>query len=524
MVQARFKKQLSTLDLTMIALGAIFGSGWLFASSHVAAMAGPAGLISWVIGGVAVLLLGFVYCELGAALPKAGGIIRFPVFSHGELVGFMLSVMTVIAFSSLIAIEVVAARQYAAAWWPWMTIEGTSNPTTAGWIVQFVLLVIFFLLNYWSVKTFALANNIISIFKFVVPFLVIVVLLTHFAPENLTVAGFMPYGTAGVQGAVSAGGIIFAYLGLTPVVSVASEVKNPQRTIPIALIVSILLSTVIYIMLQLAFLGSIPADLIGGDWSGVARHFKLPYHDIAVILGLGWLGTLTVADAIISPSGTGNIYMTATPRVIYAWSKSGTFFSRYKKLDAKSGIPRPALWLTFFMSIFWTMPFPSWEELIAVVSAALVMSYAIAPITCGALRINAKELNRPFKVPFAPVIGPLSFIIAALIVYCSGWHVVSWLLGIQIVIFFVYIAFGKHVPTEQTSLRQQIKSTLWVIGFYSMTIIISYLGTYGEGCLHILTDPWDTIVMAVMSLGVYYWGINTGLPKAIIPEYDPEED
>ena len=57
-----------------------------------------------------------------------------------------------------------------------------------------------------------------------------------------------------------------------------------------------------------------------------------------------------------------------------------------------------------------------------------------------------------------------------------------------------------------------------------MTIVISFLGTYGEGPLHVLTDPWDTIVMAVMSLGVYYWGINTGLPKAIIPEYDPEED
>ena len=340
----------------------------------------------------------------------------------------------------------------------------------------------------------------------------------------MTIAGFMPYGTAGVQGAVSAGGIIFAYLGLTPVVYVASEVKNPQRTIPIALIVSILLSTLIYIMLQLAFLGSIPTELIGGEWSTVAQHFKLPYHDIAIILGLGWLGTLTVADAIISPSGTGNIYMTATPRVVYAWSKSGTFFNRFRKLDAKSGIPRPALWLTFFLSIFWTMPFPSWEELIAVVSAALVMSYAIAPITCGALRINAKDLERPFKVPFISVLGPLAFIIAALIVYWSGWHVVSWLLGIQIVLFFVYILFGKYVPTEQTSLRQQVKSTLWVIGFYSMTIVISYLGTYGRGCLHVLTDPWDTIIMAVMALGVYYWGINTGLPSAVIPESDPEED
>lgn len=68
-----------------------------------------------MIGGFAVLLLGIVYCELGAALPRAGGIIRYPVFSHGELMGYLLGFITLIAFSSLISIEIVAARQYAAA-------------------------------------------------------------------------------------------------------------------------------------------------------------------------------------------------------------------------------------------------------------------------------------------------------------------------------------------------------------------------------------------------------------------------
>ena len=519
----KFKKQLSLLDLTMVALGAIFGSGWLFASSHVAAMAGPGGLISWVIGGVAVLLLGFVYCELGAALPKAGGIIRFPVFSHGELLGFLLSVMTVIAFSSLIAIEVVAARQYAAAWFPSLTSGTQGSPTMLGWIVQFVLLIIFFALNYWSVKTFALANNIISLFKFIVPFLVVVFLLRYFNTDNLTIQGLIPYGSSGVLGAVSAGGIIFAYLGLTPVVSVASEVKNPQRTIPIALILSIILSTVIYILLQLAFLGSIPTDMLQNGWLAVKSEFTLPYHDIAVILGLGWLGILTVADAVISPSGTGNIYMTATPRVIYAWSKNGTFFKKFSHIDAKSGIPRPALWLTFFLSIFWTLPFPSWETLIGVVSAALVMSYAIAPITCGALRKNAPDLPRPFRVSGIAVMGPLSFIIAALIVFWSGWAVVSWLLSVQIVLYVVYLLFKKYVPTDMVSLKQQIASSIWLIGFYAITILISWLGTFGGG-KGILPEPYDSIIMAVASLGVYYWGVNTGLPKAIIPESDPEED
>ena len=76
--QGKFHKSLSLVDLTFIGLGSIFGSGWLFAASHVAGIAGPAGILSWVIGGVAVLLLGLVYCELGAALPRAGGVGRYP--------------------------------------------------------------------------------------------------------------------------------------------------------------------------------------------------------------------------------------------------------------------------------------------------------------------------------------------------------------------------------------------------------------------------------------------------------------
>ena len=151
--QGKFKKQLTLTDLTFIGLGAIFGSGWLFAASH-ASIAGPAGIYSWLIGGLAVLLLGIVYCELGAA-PRAGGIIRYPVFSHGELMGYLLGFITLIAFSSLIAIEVVAARQYAAAWFPFLSLPGSGDPTPIGWLVQLALLCFFFALNYYSVKTFA---------------------------------------------------------------------------------------------------------------------------------------------------------------------------------------------------------------------------------------------------------------------------------------------------------------------------------------------------------------------------------
>lgn len=506
----KFKKQLSIIDLTFIGLGAMFGSGWLFAASHVSAIAGPAGIFSWLLGGLAVLLLGIVYCELGAALPRAGGVVRYPVYSHGPLLGYLMGFITLIAFSSLVAIEVVASRQYAAAWFPALTQPGSGDPTVIGWLMQFALLCLFFWLNYRSVKTFAKANNLISLFKFIVPVLVVGTLFTFFHPDNLTARGFTPFGLSGVEMAVSAGGIIFAYLGLTPIISVASEVKNPQRTIPIALLLSVLLSTIIYVVLQVAFIGGVPTDMLTQGWADISRQFALPFRDIALALGVGWLAYLVIVDAMISPSGCANIYMNATPRVVYGWAKSGTFFKVFTRIDEQSGIPRPALWLTFGLSLFWTLPFPSWEALINVVSAALVLSYAVAPISVAALRRNAPDMPRPFRARWLTVLGPLSFIIAALIVYWSGWRTVSWMLGLQVTMFVLYLLCARWVPTQALSLREQVHSSAWLIGFYLITIVLSGLGSFGG--IGLLSHPWDTLAVAVCATGVYYWGAATGVP------------
>ena len=510
--ERRFKKQLTLVDLTFIGLGAIFGSGWLFSASYVADMAGPAGIVSWLIGGAAVLLLGLVYCELGAALPRAGGVVRYPEYSHGALLGYLMGLITLIAFSSLIAIEVVACRQYASAWVPQLTRAGSQSPTLLGWFVQLAILCIFFLLNYYSVKAFARVNNLVSIFKFVVPLTVVVVLLYFFRSGNFAAHGFAPFGFGGIAGAVSAGGIIFAYLGLTPIVSVAAEVRNPQRTIPIALILSVTLSTVIYVLLQVAFLGSVPNGLVTHGWRGIDKLFALPFHDIAIALGVGWLAFLVVCDAVISPSGCGNIYMSATPRVVYGWARGGTFFRVFTRVDEKSGIPRAALWLTFALAIFWTLPFPSWSAMINVVSAALVLSYATAPVTAAALRRNAPELPRPFRVRGFVVIGPLSFVVAALIVYWSGWKTVSWLLGVQIVLYVIYVPWRALRSDDPGGVAQDVRASLWLVGFYWLMIALSWLGTFGGK--DVVASPWDSILVAVVALLIYGWGARSGAPSS----------
>jgi hypothetical protein len=99
---------------------------------------------------------------------------------------------------------------------------------------------------------------------------------------------------------------------------------------------------------------------------------------------------------------------------------------------------------------------------------------------------------------------------------------VSWLLGLQILMFVVYLLCGRFVPTAHLNLASQVRSSAWLIAFYAVTIVLSKLGTFGG--LGILAHPFDTIVVAACATGIYYWGAATGVPAHLLRlEEDDEE-
>ena len=126
-----------------------------------------------------------------------------------------------------------------------------------------------------------------------------------------------------------------------------------------------------------------------------------------------------------------------------------------------------------------------------------------------------------FRVKGMAVLGPLSFIIAALIVYWSGWSTVSWLLGLQILMFVVYLLCARWVPTAHLNLKQQVRSSAWLIGFYAVTILLSKLGSFGG--IGVISHPFDTLVVAACALGIYYWGAAAGVPAHLV-RLEQEED
>lgn len=520
----KLKRQLGLLDLTFLGLGAIIGSGWLFASQGGAKLAGPSAWIAWVIGAIAVGLIGLVYAELGGMLPRAGGIIRYPDYSHGSVVGYLMGFAALIAYSSVAGIEAEAMRGYAQTWWHALGTT-TGGITVLGWFVQFALLVIFFLINYWSVNVFGKVNSVVTAIKFIVPLLTIIVFFTQFHASNFSSQGFAPGGFTGIESAVSTAGIIFAFLGFRQAVDFAGEAKNPNRTVPLAIILAIALAAVIYILLQIVFIGAVPASAISHGWS--ALNYKSPFANVAAALGLGWLANLLFADAVLSPSGTGNIYLSSTARVIFAWSRNGTLFKVFGRIKPGVTVPRPALWLTFILAVFWTLPFPTWGQLVGVVSSATVMTYIIGPISAAALRRSAADLRRPFRLGGMEVIAPLAFIVASLIIYWTGWATDSWLIGVQIAMFIIYLviqAVNKNAfPTDVVSAGQALKSSAWLIVYYVLMLLLSKFGSTSFGGTGVLKTPIDQIVVMLVALVCYFWGVASRLPKPTITHEETEE-
>ncbi|MFT8872916.1 MAG: APC family permease [Sporolactobacillus sp.] len=535
MEQGKLKRKLSLLDLTMLGIGSIIGSGWLYASMKGANYAGSFAWLAWVIGAVAVILIGLVYGELGAAIPRTGGFVKYPDYSHGSVVGFMIGFISMLAYSSVAGVEVEAVRQYATYWWPALSTK-SGAPTVTGFVIQAVLLVMFFFLNYWSVNVFGKINTVVTVFKFIVPTLAVITLLSFFHPGNFSVGHAAPGGISGVFQAVSNAGIVFAFLGFRQAVDFAGEAKNPKRDVPLAIIFAVTIGMIVYMMLQITFLGAVPAHDLASGWAKVT--FNSPFANLAATLGVSWLTGLILFDAVISPAGTGNIYLSGTSRVLFAWAQNGYFYKIFQQVDKRSGVPRSAMWLTLILGILWTLPgqFQQWSGLISAVTSATVLTYMVGPISAAAFRKTLPGMERPFRLAGMSVFAPLAFISATLITYWSGWTVVSLLIGltlISIILYFAFIDRDKEFA-QSVHLKEEFRSAVWLFVYFGLLLVMSYLGTFkGDptgigflgipGGIGVIPAPVDTIVMAVVSLIPYVIGINTGLKHPRVRDQEESE-
>src|ERR671934_1602325 len=267
------RREIGFIGLLWASTGSIIGSGWLFGAQGALAAAGPAAVISWVIGGVAILILALAHAELGGMYPVSGGTARFPHYAFGGAAGASFGWFSWLQAATVAPIEVLAMVTYGQHYSfasGWMKLSGGQTVLTGSGIVAAVfLMAIFTSINFLGVRKLAHTNSAATWWKIGVPLLTIFVLgIVNFHGSNFTAAdGFNPDGAKGVLAAVSTSGIIFALLGFEQADQLAGESANPKRDIPRAVIMSVIIGAIIYIALQVVFLGALPASQIKGHWA-----------------------------------------------------------------------------------------------------------------------------------------------------------------------------------------------------------------------------------------------------------------
>lgn len=512
------RRDVGPFALMLTGLGSIIGSGWLFGAWRAAGLAGPDAVWAWVIGAAIITTIALTYAELGAMFPESGGMVRYSHYSHGSLVGFIGAWANWIAIVSVIPVEAEASVQYMASWpWKWaqdMYVhmpDGHGELTVIGLSIAAVLVIIYFLLNFWSVKLFAHSNSAITVFKLVVPAMTgIALIASGFHSGNFSVgihgdAHVMDF--AAVLTAVATAGIVFSFNGFQSPVNLAGEARNPGKSIPFAVLGSIALATVVYVILQVAYIGSVPPELLAkAGWHGI--DFRSPFAELALIVNLHWLAMLLYIDAFISPSGTGITYTATTSRMIYGMERNGTLPRVLGRLHPIYGVPRPAMWLNLVVSFLFLFFFRGWGTLAAVISVATIISYLTGPVSVMTLRRTAPDLHRPFRLTGLPVLAGIAFVMATELLYWAKWPLTGEIILLMVVALPVY--FYYQARSGWRDFGRQLNGAWWLIVYLPVIATLSWAGSAKFGGKDYLTWGWDLAVVAAVGIVFYIWGVKSG--------------
>ena len=511
------RREVGPMALMFTGLGSIIGSGWLFGAWNAARLAGPGAIWAWVLGAAIIMTIALTYAELGAMFPETGGMVRYGHYSHGSLVGFVAAWANWIAIVSVIPVEAEASVQYMSGWkWQWAqdlyhVTAGKGELSHTGLTIAAALVVMYFLLNFWSVKLFARSNTVITIVKLVIPAATGVALIASgFHSENLSVGahgGTHANDFAAILTAVATAGIVFSFNGFQSPVNLAGEARNPGRSIPFAIIGAILIATVVYVLLQVAYLGAVPPDLLArAGWNGI--NFSSPFAELAVIVNLNWLAILLYADAFVSPSGTGMTYTASTARMIYGMERNGTLPKILGRIDPRWGVPRPAMWLNLAVSFLFLFFFRGWDSLAAVISVATIISYLTGPVSVMTLRRTAPELHRPFRLAGLPIIAGVAFIMSAELLYWAKWPRTGEIILLMVVALPVYLYY--QYKSGWHDFARQMKGAWWLVAYLITLAVVSRIGSAKFGGLDFIPYGWDLAVVAVIGLLFFLWGVKSG--------------
>ncbi len=213
---------------------------------------------------------------------------------------------------------------------------------------------------------------------------------------------------------------------------------------------------------------------------------------------------------MISPAGPGLIYTTAASRVSYGLSRNGYVPKVYESVDRR-GIPWFGLVTAFVIGCVCFLPFPSWKSLVGLITSASVLMYAGAPLALGAFRRRLPDADRPYRAPVAPVLAPLAFAVANLLILWSGWTT-DWKLGVAILLGYAILTLNHVLKLNPTRPQFEVRSAVWLPVYLIGMGLIVYFSDFGPTANPIFPLWWDMAAVTAFSLAIYLWAQRVALP------------
>ncbi len=392
------KRAVGALDLTALGLGAIIGTGIFVIIGEAIGTSGPAIVLSFLLAGITCVFSALSYSELASSIPVSGSAYTYSYATMGELVAFIIGWDLILEYGFSVATVAVGWGGYlndllksaAGIDLPKAIVNppgemGGQVNLTAALIVLAVTAVLV-----TGVRESARANTIMVFTKLTILLFFVVVGVFSFKSSHFT--PFMPEGFSGTVSAASL--IFFAYIGFDAVSTSGEETKNPSRDLPIAIIGSLVIATVLYIIVAIITVGLVPADSLDGSNSPLTTAIKEG-------TGLAWAGDILSLGALIAITSVVLTILYGQSRIMFAMSRDGLVPKFFGRLNKKA-VPQHSLLLFggLIAVIAALVPLSTLAEL---VNIGTLFAFALVNIGVIVLRRTDPDLERKFRVPLVPI-------------------------------------------------------------------------------------------------------------------------
>jgi APA family basic amino acid/polyamine antiporter len=432
------RRVVGLLDLSALGLGALIGTGIFVIIGEAIGKSGPAIVLSFVLAGLTCAFSALSYAELASTIPVSGSAYTYAYATLGELIAWIIGWDLILEYG-------VAVAAVAVGWGGYLndlldTLLGfrlpdaISQPPGEGGVVNLPAVVLVLAVAgvlIAGVRESARANTVMVLTKVAILILFIVLAFTAFESGNLT-----PFAPDGASGVVSAASLIFfAYIGFDAISTSGEETRRPQRDLPIAILGSLAVATVLYVLVGLAAVGALPYKELAGS--------EAPLADVLDKgAGLSWGATLVSIGALIAITSVVLTVLYGQTRIMYAMSRDGLVPARMGRLHPERRTPvfTTALFASLTAVVAAVVPL---SEIAKLVNIGTLFAFFLVNVGVIVLRRTRPDLERGFRVPAVHVCAPIG---AALCVYLmvtlplTTWlRFVAWL-AVGLVI---YLAYGR---------------------------------------------------------------------------------